>query len=85
MILLVAAFGCGKTETKTEIKSDIEKFEAENKRLEAELKEEKRKLEAEQQQLLKSLRFHLQGGMPRVMEQNKEPIIDFELLEATKK
>ena len=41
--------GCGKTEveTKTEIKSDIEKLEEENKGLEAELKEEKRKPDAE--------------------------------------
>ena len=77
VLILFVAVGCGKTE--------VEKLEAENKRLEAELKEEKRKLEAEQQQLLKSLRFHLQGGMPRVMEQHKEPIIDCELLEAIKK
>ena len=47
LIMFVAA-GCGKTEveTKAEIKSDIEKLEAENKKLEAELKEEKRKLDS---------------------------------------
>ena len=48
IIIMLVAAGCGKTEveTETEIKSDIEELEAENKKLEAELKEEKRKLDS---------------------------------------
>ena len=44
LLFVLVAAGCSKTEVET--KSDIEKLEAENKNLEAELKEEKRKSDA---------------------------------------